>query len=184
VIVVFEKSASQQAFAPRYIPRKDSYVEPRSISGVIQLQGLESQTMGKISTIYRHHLGRTNLILLSRTSYVTIYQMDTLPLGSYGNSNARKPANTIRPPAIYTGTAVARFAYSAMTGAYGRHSESIPSTSNTLTNGNTYQDAKHTLCSPCQTVSCATILGWEYLCRERIEHAVHNLLSRSSNELG
>lgn len=43
--------------------------------------------------------------------------MDALPLGSYGNNIARQPANTIKPPAIYTGTDVAKFAYSAITGA-------------------------------------------------------------------
>ena len=99
-----------------------------------------------------------------------IHQMDALPLGSYGNSNAREPAKMTKPPATYTGTAVARFAYNAITGACGR---CIPKLLHQTSNGNgdTHQHAKHPRCSGRQTVARPTILGGEYLCRDRIQHA-------------
>lgn len=45
------------------------------------------------------------------------FQMDALPLGSNGKSNAMKPETRNNAPATYIGTAVARFAYRAMIGA-------------------------------------------------------------------
>ena len=47
-------------------------------------------------------------------------QIDALPRGSYGSKSARPPEPMTSAPAMYTGTAVLRFAYNAMIGAYTR----------------------------------------------------------------
>ena len=41
-------------------------------------------------------------------------QIDACPLGSYGKNNASNPPQMVTAPAIYTGTAVVKLAYSAM----------------------------------------------------------------------
>ena len=107
--------------------------------------------------------------------------MDALPLGSYGNSIAKRPAKRIMPPAIYTGTCVSRFAYSAMTGACVRHARlhvSALSHCQPSARAKAYHDACHAGRSGRQAVPRATVLCGKYLCSDGIEHGVRRLPKR------
>ena len=58
----------------------------------------------------------TNKIISHRK--VNYLHNDALPLGSNGSSKPSAPAAMIKAPEIYTGTAVCRFAYNAIIGAW------------------------------------------------------------------
>ena len=70
----------------------------------------------KTQSIHSHNITEVTSTSPVYPGIIKFYQMDALPLGSYGNHKASIPANMIIPPEIYTGTAVAKLAYNAMMG--------------------------------------------------------------------
>lgn len=104
--------------------------------------------------------------------------MDAFPRGSNGSNSARPPAPMMSAPATKTGTAVLRFAYSAIMGAC--HIRPHANVLNWLANNKlvsrmTHQDAEYACRSCGKPVSRAAVVGREHFRRGRIQHTVHNL---------
>lgn len=101
---------------------------------------------------------------------------DALPRGSYGSSSASEPAKMMSAPETYTGTAVARFAYSAMTGACDdcrRRQRRAHAEGESVT----YEDTKDAGRGRGEAISGAAVFGGEKLGRDGVQHAVHDLHS-------